>query len=54
MFYQKLFQYIDGLAHLLNTGQGVILERSVYSDLVFFETLFALKHVDRWGAYVQF
>lgn len=34
--------YIDALAHLFSTGQGVVLERSAYSDIVFLETLY--KH----------
>ncbi|KAE8750317.1 hypothetical protein FOCC_FOCC002877 [Frankliniella occidentalis] len=33
-------QYIDALAHLYNTGQGVVLDRSVYSDFVFMEAMF--------------
>ncbi|KAK3925688.1 NADH dehydrogenase [ubiquinone] 1 alpha subcomplex subunit 10, mitochondrial [Frankliniella fusca] len=32
-------QYIDALAHLFNTGQGVVMDRSVYSDFVFMEAL---------------
>lgn len=32
--------YIDALAHLFSTGQGVVLERSAYSDNVFVETLY--------------
>ncbi|CAG2179299.1 unnamed protein product, partial [Oppiella nova] len=39
-FYKKRYeQYIDALAHLYNTGQGVILERSPYSDFVFTEAM---------------
>lgn len=33
-------QYIDALAHLYNTGQGVVMDRSVYSDFVFMEALY--------------
>lgn len=35
MYCLRLLQYADALAHLLSTGQGVVLERSVYSDIVF-------------------
>ncbi|CAG2100902.1 unnamed protein product [Medioppia subpectinata] len=39
-FYRKRFeQYIEALAHFYNTGQGVILERSPYSDFVFTEAM---------------
>ncbi|KAJ4426501.1 hypothetical protein ANN_27315 [Periplaneta americana] len=38
-------QYVDALAHLLNTGQGVVLERCVYSDFVFLETMFKSGYV---------
>lgn len=38
--YQIRFsQYIDALAHLLSTGQGVVLDRSCYSDFVFVEAM---------------
>lgn len=40
MFCLKFSDYVDALAHLLSTGQGVILERSPYSDIVFVETLY--------------
>jgi len=35
-------QYVDALAHLMSTGEGVVLNRCPYSDYVFVETLF--KH----------
>lgn len=34
---------MDGLAHLLSTGQGVVMERSPYSDVVFLESLYRTK-----------
>lgn len=40
-------QYIDALAHLLNTGQGVVLERSPYSDFVFLEAMYASKYISK-------
>ncbi|XP_077978515.1 NADH dehydrogenase [ubiquinone] 1 alpha subcomplex subunit 10, mitochondrial-like isoform X1 [Glandiceps talaboti] len=32
-------QYGDALEHILSTGQGVIMDRSVYSDFVFLEAI---------------
>lgn len=40
-------QYIDALAHLLNTGQGVVLERSPYSDFVFLEAMLSQNYIGR-------
>lgn len=39
MFTLRMSQYIDALAHVLNTGQGVVMDRSVYSDFVFVEAM---------------
>lgn len=39
MFMYRFGDYIDALAHILNTGQGVIMDRSVYSDIVFMEAM---------------
>lgn len=36
-------QYIDALAHVLSTGQGVVLDRSVYSDFVFVEAMVTIS-----------
>lgn len=32
-------QYMDAITHLFSTGQGVVMHRSIYSDMVFMETL---------------
>lgn len=45
MYIARFSQYIDALAHLLNTGQGVVLERSPYSDYVFLESMYACKYI---------
>uniref|UniRef100_A0A671STY9 NADH dehydrogenase [ubiquinone] 1 alpha subcomplex subunit 10, mitochondrial n=1 Tax=Sinocyclocheilus anshuiensis TaxID=1608454 RepID=A0A671STY9_9TELE len=40
MYLMRLLQYSDAVEHLLSTGQGVILERSPFSDIVFLEAMF--------------
>lgn len=39
MYLMRLLQYSDAIEHLLSTGQGVILERSPFSDMVFLEAM---------------
>ncbi|KAK2850424.1 hypothetical protein Q7C36_009207 [Tachysurus vachellii] len=39
MYLMRLLQYSDAVEHLLTTGQGVILERSPFSDVVFLEAM---------------
>ncbi|XP_023670610.2 NADH dehydrogenase [ubiquinone] 1 alpha subcomplex subunit 10, mitochondrial [Paramormyrops kingsleyae] len=39
MYHVRLLQYSDAIEHLLTTGQGVVLERSPFSDLVFLEAM---------------
>ncbi|XP_023286608.1 NADH dehydrogenase [ubiquinone] 1 alpha subcomplex subunit 10, mitochondrial [Seriola lalandi dorsalis] len=39
MYTMRLLQYADAIEHLLTTGQGVILERSPFSDMVFLEAM---------------
>lgn len=45
MYYLRFEQYVDGLAHILNTGQGVVLDRSPHSDFVFMEAMHKLGYV---------
>ena len=40
-------QYIDALAHILNTGQGVVLERSPASEYVFTEAMYKTGIIDK-------
>ncbi|KAF6115212.1 NADH:ubiquinone oxidoreductase subunit A10 [Phyllostomus discolor] len=40
LYANRLLQYADALEHLLSTGQGVVLERSVYSDFVFLDAMY--------------
>lgn len=39
MYQLRYMQYIDALQHILSTGQGVVLDRSCYSDFVFAEAM---------------
>lgn len=39
--------YIDAIAHMLNTGDGVILERSPYSDFAFVEAMYKCKYMSK-------
>ncbi|XP_030641910.1 NADH dehydrogenase [ubiquinone] 1 alpha subcomplex subunit 10, mitochondrial [Chanos chanos] len=45
MYLMRLLQYSDAIEHLLTTGQGVILERSPYSDTVFLEAMFKQGYI---------
>lgn len=47
MYTARYGQYIDALAHLFNTGQGVVLERSPFSDFVFLEAMFSQKYLSK-------
>lgn len=47
-------QYFDALAHLLNTGQGVILDRSPYSDFVFMEAMVKSGYVSKQAKSVYY
>lgn len=40
LYANRLLQYADALEHLLSTGQGVVLERSIFSDFVFLEAMY--------------
>jgi len=45
MYTMRLLQYSDALEHLIKTGQGVILERSPYSDHVFVDAMFKAGYI---------
>jgi len=47
----KFEQYVDALAHVLNTGEGVVLERSVYSDPAFVEAMHRCGYMDNGGKF---
>lgn len=48
MFF-RFSQYIDALAHVFSTGQGVVLDRSPYSDFVFVEAMFKHGYLSKAG-----
>lgn len=42
LFKLRLDQYLRAVRHLLNTGQGVVMERSVFTERVFVEAMHSL------------
>ncbi|KAK4817776.1 hypothetical protein QYF61_026999 [Mycteria americana] len=47
LFGNRVLQYADALEHLLATGQGVVMERSPYSDFVFLDAMFKQGYVHK-------
>ncbi|TDG52277.1 hypothetical protein AWZ03_001107 [Drosophila navojoa] len=47
MYMLRYSQYIDALQHILSTGQGVVTERSPFSDFVFMEAMFRQGYISR-------
>uniref|UniRef100_A0A8C8HJA4 NADH dehydrogenase [ubiquinone] 1 alpha subcomplex subunit 10, mitochondrial n=1 Tax=Oncorhynchus tshawytscha TaxID=74940 RepID=A0A8C8HJA4_ONCTS len=45
MYLMRLLQWSDAMEHLLTTGQGVVLERSPYSDMVFVDAMFKQGYI---------
>ncbi|XP_046903749.1 NADH dehydrogenase [ubiquinone] 1 alpha subcomplex subunit 10, mitochondrial [Hypomesus transpacificus] len=45
MYVMRLLQYSNALEHLITTGQGVVLERSPFSDMVFVEAMFKQGYI---------
>ncbi|XP_049583272.1 NADH dehydrogenase [ubiquinone] 1 alpha subcomplex subunit 10, mitochondrial [Syngnathus scovelli] len=45
MYNMRLLQYSEAIEHLLTTGQGVILERSPFSDMVFLDAMFKQGYI---------
>uniref|UniRef100_A0AC35UBE6 NADH dehydrogenase [ubiquinone] 1 alpha subcomplex subunit 10, mitochondrial n=1 Tax=Rhabditophanes sp. KR3021 TaxID=114890 RepID=A0AC35UBE6_9BILA len=45
IFQSKFDQYLNALAHIINTGQGVVMERSPYSDFVFANAMKANNYI---------
>jgi len=47
MYRWKYFLYMDALTHLLNTGQGAVIERSPYSDWIFAEAMYKFGYISK-------
>lgn len=45
--YIRLNKYVDLLAHIFNTGQGIVTEKSPFSDHVFLEASYKFGWIDR-------
>lgn len=54
MLMQRYSQYIDALAHLFSTGEGVVLDRCVYSDFVFVEAMFKNGYISKGARSVYY
>lgn len=54
MLMHRYSQYIDALAHLFSTGEGVVLERCVYSDFVFLEAMFRNGYISKGARSVYY
>jgi len=46
-FKLRYAHFIDAIAHLLNTGEGVVIERSPYSDFAFVEAMYKCKYISK-------
>lgn len=47
MYMLKMIKYADALAHILSTGQGVVCNRSPYSDTVFLEAMYRNNYISK-------
>uniref|UniRef100_A0AAG5DME2 NADH dehydrogenase [ubiquinone] 1 alpha subcomplex subunit 10, mitochondrial n=1 Tax=Anopheles atroparvus TaxID=41427 RepID=A0AAG5DME2_ANOAO len=54
MLVERFSQYVDALAHLFSTGEGVVLDRSVYSDFVFLEAMFRNGYISKGARSVYY
>jgi len=46
-YFVKYSLYIDAVAHILNTGQGVVMDRSPFSDFVFAEAMRKCNYLNK-------
>lgn len=49
MYTNRYYQMVDAIKHVMFTAQGVVLERSVYSDVVFAEAMNKMGYLDAHG-----
>jgi NADH dehydrogenase (ubiquinone) 1 alpha subcomplex subunit 10 len=49
MIQLRYLQYVDALAHIMNTGQGAVLDRSYFSDRVFTHSMFDEGYISKDG-----
>jgi len=47
LYQMKYMQYADNLAHIFNTGQGVVTERSPHSHWVYFDAAYNQGWIDK-------
>jgi NADH dehydrogenase (ubiquinone) 1 alpha subcomplex subunit 10 len=47
-------RYVDALAHILSTGQGVVCNRSPYSDFVFLEAMYKQGYISKGARSVYY
>jgi len=49
LYHKRFYNYVTALEHILNTGQGVVMERSVFSDIVFPEVFAQMGYMSPQG-----
>lgn len=47
MYMLRVMKYVDALAHILSTGQGVVFNRSPFSDYVFLEAMLRSNYLSK-------
>merc|ERR1712179_470039 len=47
LFMQRYLQYVDDLCHIFNTGEGIVTERSPFSDWVYFDAAYRQGWIDK-------
>lgn len=47
LFMARYLQYVDDLAHIFNTGEGIVTERSPFSDWIYFDAAYRQGWIDK-------